>query len=67
MLPIASEIAVRLTREQAQSALPGAPVLPDEPAPTPRERRRFKTAVLLRRLADRVEPAPRFRGPVRAD
>ena len=30
MLPIAAEIAVRLTREQAQSALPNAPVIPLE-------------------------------------
>jgi hypothetical protein len=30
MLPIAAEIATRLTREQAQSARPHAPVIPVE-------------------------------------
>jgi hypothetical protein len=30
MLPIAAEIATRLTREQAQSARPDAPVVPVE-------------------------------------
>lgn len=40
MLPIAADIAVRLTREQAQSALPDAPVVPD----TPRRPRRLRTA-----------------------
>jgi hypothetical protein len=60
MLPIASEIASRLTRDQAQSALPNAPVLPDEPhGPSARERRRIKIASALHRLADRLEPAPR--------
>jgi hypothetical protein len=32
MLPIAAEIATRLTREQAQSARPDAPVLPEADA-----------------------------------
>lgn len=60
MLPIASEIASRLTRDQAQSALPNAPVLPDEPhGPSARERRRIKIASALHRLADRLEPGPR--------
>jgi hypothetical protein len=36
MMPIAAEIATRLTREQARSARPGAPVLPDEDAGRPR-------------------------------
>ncbi len=59
MLPIAAEIAVRLTREQAQSALPDAPVIDDTP-PTPRvrTRRRLQVARMLRSLADRIEPAP---------
>lgn len=38
MLPIAAEIATRLTREQAQSARPDAPVIPDEDV-TPRRSR----------------------------
>ena len=59
MLPIASDIAVRLTREQAQSALPDAPVVTDvPPVPTAGEVRRIRLAGVLRRLADRLEPAP---------
>lgn len=59
MLPIAAEIAVRLTREQAESALPDAPVIDDRPPRPPRPRRgRVRMARALRRLADRVEPAP---------
>ena len=59
MLPIAAEIAVRLTREQAQSALPDAPVIDDTP-PMPRVRtpHRLQVARVLRNLADRIEPAP---------
>lgn len=58
MLPIAAEIAVRLTREQAESALPDAPVI-DDPPRSPRPRRgRVRMARALRRLADHVEPAP---------
>ncbi|MGH3356094.1 MAG: hypothetical protein ACRDOJ_09360 [Nocardioidaceae bacterium] len=66
MLPIAAEIAVRLTREQAQSALPDAPVRPDRPERRrPRSanagsRRMFATALRRiaassGRLADRVD------------
>jgi hypothetical protein len=59
MLPIAAEIAVRLTREQAESAQPDAPVVDDTPpAPRVRARRRLQLARMLRSLADRVEPAP---------
>jgi len=58
MLPIAAEIAVRLTREQALSALPDAPVIDDSPpAPRVRASRRLQLAKVLRNLADRVEPA----------
>jgi hypothetical protein len=65
MLPIAAHIAVRLTREQAQSALPNAPVRPDPPerdarATSARSLRMLVT--VLRRLAatsgglaDRIE------------
>jgi hypothetical protein len=59
MLPIATDIAVRAIRAQAQSALPDAPVLPDEQPTTAREQRRIKMADVLRRLADRVEPVSR--------
>jgi hypothetical protein len=59
MLPIAAEIAVRLTREQALSALPDAPVIDDSrPTPAALTRRRLRLARMLRTLADRVEPAP---------
>lgn len=59
MLPIAAEIAVRLTREQALSAMPDAPVVDDRPPTRPtRTRRRLRLARMLRSLADRVEPAP---------
>jgi len=69
MLPIAADIAVRLTREQAQSALPDAPVVPDPVSAGERPRRRRSQrllAVALRRLsagssglADRIDrPAP---------
>ena len=54
MLPIAAEIAVRLTREQAQSALPDAPVVVDTPpAPPVRTPRRLRVARVLRSMADR--------------
>jgi hypothetical protein len=64
MLPIAAEIAVRMTRQQAQSALPHAPVVAAVPRDRPRTTSRAERAVvgLLRRLAtasaglaDRIE------------
>lgn len=65
MLPIASEIATRITREHAQSALPNAPVIPDAPADRTRPRPSRSLRVLagaLRRvgatshgLADRLD------------
>ena len=67
MLPIAAEIATRMTRDLAQSALPDAPVRPDMP---PREHqappRAQRTAVaLLRRLAATSGGlADRLEGPV---
>ena len=59
MLPIASNLAVRITRQHALSALPDAPIIDDTP-PTPRVRtqRRLRLAQVLRNLADRIEPAP---------
>ncbi|HSJ22484.1 MAG TPA: hypothetical protein VK964_18100 [Nocardioidaceae bacterium] len=64
MLPIAAEIAVRMTRQQAQSALPQAPVVAAVPLDRPRTTSRAERAAvgLLRRLAtasaglaDRIE------------
>jgi len=58
MFPIATEIAVRVTRDHARSALPDAPVIDDTAAPPrPRQERRIRVARALRRLADRLEPA----------
>jgi hypothetical protein len=59
MLPIAADFVVRATRAEAQSALPDAPILPDQPPTTATERRRIKMAGGLRRLADRLEPVGR--------
>ncbi len=58
MLPIAAGIAIRHTRELAESALPGAPVVDDTPARPRRSLPRARFARALRRLADRLEPAP---------
>jgi hypothetical protein len=47
----------RATQSLANSALPGAPVIPDaEPRPA---RTRSAAAALLRRAADRLAPEPR--------
>jgi hypothetical protein len=59
--PIAGQLAVRLTQELNESALPQAPVVrPSSPPTDPRQggkgRLRVTTASVLRRLADRVEP-----------
>jgi hypothetical protein len=59
MLPIASDFVVQAVRAKAHSALPHAPVIPDEAPTTARVRRRIKVADGLRRLADRVEPVSR--------
>lgn len=71
MLPIAADIAVRLTREQAQSALPNAPVVSDPPR-TPRRpgpaRSQRLAAGALRRLAARSSGlADRLDRPVPAE
>ena len=59
--PLAGHLAVHLTRELNESALPNAPVIrprtpPADPGPGGMRRLRAATANLLRRLADRVEP-----------
>jgi hypothetical protein len=52
MIPQATILAVQLTRQQVNSAMPDAPVLPDTP---PRARLRARTARALRRAADRLD------------
>ena len=56
MLPIAAEIATRLTREEAQSARPNAPVIPVEDS----NRRESKLARLfgVRRRKNRQGQSP---------
>jgi hypothetical protein len=69
MLPIAAEIAVRMTRQQAQSALPHAAVVPEDPRERPRTTSRPEkvVVVLLRRLATAsVGLADRIDRPARA-
>ena len=69
MLPIASDIAVTAVQNHVNSALPNAPVVPDDP---PRESRtRIWIAAFLRasaerraRLADRVDPCSGRAEPV---
>jgi hypothetical protein len=66
MLPIAAHIAVNAVRDQANSALPNAPVCPDPP---PRNSHiRLRAAAFLRasaqrrtRLADRLDRTPACR------
>jgi hypothetical protein len=62
MLPIASHTATRAVRSLSESALPGAPAMPDPEPRQPRIRAGF--AAFLRRsarrrssLADRLDPA----------
>jgi hypothetical protein len=58
MLPIATHIAARATRAHAQSALPDAPVVHEKPdRPRRSDVPRARTARLLHRLAERIEPA----------
>lgn len=60
MFPIEGPIVTDVTRNLAHSALPDAPMVPDEP---PRVRRSRQTlARTLRSLADRLEP-PRLEPP----
>ena len=74
MLPIAADIAVRLTREQAHSALPDAPVVPDPPRRPGRPRRlgpsrsqRIAACVLRRLAATSTGLADRLDRPVPAE
>lgn len=57
--PIASQLAVELTRRAAHSARPDAPVVPDaEPRPARITAARLKVAGTLRTAAGWVEPSP---------
>jgi hypothetical protein len=56
--PIAGWLVVRQTGDLARSALPDAPVI-REPERVKSRRVRRRAALFLRRLADRLEPAPR--------
>jgi len=54
---IYGHLAIQQTRELARSALPDAPVCSQPKPATPGPLRR-RTALALRRLADRLESAP---------
>jgi hypothetical protein len=57
MNPIALSVAVRQTRDFAQSALPDAPAVPDPPRSQARNTR-HAMASGLRWAANRLEPSP---------
>jgi hypothetical protein len=57
MLPIHAQITRRASESRAQSALPGAPVVPvTQNAPAAATRRALATRLIA--LADRVSPEP---------
>jgi hypothetical protein len=56
--PIAGRLVVQVTQDLARSALPDAPVI-RQPERVKSRRVRRRAALSLRRLADRLEPAPR--------
>ncbi|MGH3313219.1 MAG: hypothetical protein ACRDP3_21970 [Streptomyces sp.] len=56
MIPIEGSIVVDVTRREALSALPDAPVVADEHEPRAAGGRRMFLARILRSLADRLEP-----------
>jgi hypothetical protein len=56
--PIVGQLALQQARGLAHSARPDAPVRTDLAATADRPLR-HRTAVVLRRLADRLEPIPR--------
>ena len=64
MLPIAVDIAVRLTRKQAHSALPNAPVIPEpserQARPAVSRSRRLSVTVLHRLAAAAAALAERI-------
>jgi hypothetical protein len=55
--PIAADLAVRLTRQQAGSAHPHAPVVPPRTDRRRRHRARIRLASFLHRVARALEPA----------
>lgn len=58
MYPVGFDLALDATRRHAQSALPDAPVLPDEvPRPSASVRLRLALASALRTLATRADGA----------
>ena len=57
--PIAARLAVRMTGDLARSALPDAPVRHGAERVRAARLRRWSSHA-LRRLADRLEPAPRL-------
>lgn len=61
MEPVAFILAVRRTRDDAQSALTDAPIISDQPVPRPPRlvRTRVRAAAVLVSLANRVDPMPR--------
>ena len=69
MLPYTAVDIVRRVAEEAQSALPTAPVRPEPvraETPPRLDRARLGLGLALRRLADRVEPACRPVSPAGA-
>lgn len=65
MYPVGFDIALDATRRRAQSALPDAPVLPDQiPRPAASVRWRFALASTLRALAIRADSAAERVEPV---
>lgn len=62
--PIAADLAVRLARQQALSARPHAPVIPDRPRPQRLRRLRTALAADLHRVAAWMEPADRCPVPI---
>ncbi|SCK58976.1 hypothetical protein [Streptomyces sp. WMMB 322] len=57
MFPIEGPLVTDATRHLAHSALPDAPVVPDEEKPPKTHRSRQTLARTLRTLADRLEPS----------
>jgi hypothetical protein len=62
--PLAAYLAVQLTREHANSAMPDAPVIPYRPRRRPLRALRATMAADLHRVASWLEPAERCPAPV---